>query len=600
MQIYFPDYKGRITSFHVVVVLLSLSLTLSAWQFSKHQVEARILAQFETSRDRTLEAIRERMTKYEDALWAGVAAVESHGGEISYEDWHKFAETLRIQERYPGINGIGLIHNLAEADLPAYLAQQQRIRPNFTVFPEHQHPDKMPITFIEPEASNAAAIGLDIAHEANRRAAAILSRNTGNAQITGPITLVQDAQKTPGFLFYAPFYQGAAPQTVQDRENQFTGAVYAPFVVYKLMQGLLAKNLRDVHFSIRDGDMVIYDEHAKADASIDPTPLFSEKVTMQVYGRPWVIDMRSDRVFRQQHAAAQPTIILIAGLMIEGLIISLLLMMAQANKKAIRYAERMTTDLQKESAQLAETNLTLTSKNEELEEYAYVASHDLRTPIRGIGGLTEMVEEDLEEYFASSNANPDVAANLTRIQERVSRMQELTHGILEFSNATADAEQSAPLNIIELTEALRCDFALSDSQLDLKSDVTQIQIEPIYFRRVVENLVSNAIKYHDNQKPLQIQINVDTDGMTCRVSIMDNGPGIDPKFHDRIFSLFQTLADSKAQHGTGIGLAIVKKLVARHGGVVSLRSTPGNGATFSFDWPLVAASYKTTPIEKAA
>lgn len=600
MQIHFPDYKGRITGFHVVVILLSLSLTLSAWQFSKHQVEARITAQFETSRNRTLAAIRERMTKYEDALWAGVAAVESHNNDISYDNWHKFAETLRIQERYPGINGIGLIHNVPEAELPTYLSQQQRIRPNFTVFPEHQHPDKMPITFIEPESSNAAAIGLDIAHEANRRAAAILSRNTGNAQITGPITLVQDTQKTPGFLFYAPFYQGTSPQTVQDRENQFTGAVYAPFVVHKLMQGLLAKNLRDVHFSIRDGDTLIYDEHAKADASIDPTPLFTEELTLQVYGRPWVIDMRSDLVFRQQSAEAQPTIILIAGLMIEALIITLLLMMAKANKKAVRYAERMTNDLKRESARLAETNSTLTSKNEELEEYAYVASHDLRTPIRGIGGLTEMVEEDLEDYFVSPEANPEVAANLTRIQERVARMQELTHGILEFSNATADTEQSIPVNIQELTEALRCDFVLSDTQLDLHSDVAQISVEPMYFRRVVENLVSNAIKYHDSQQPLYIQINIEASGTMCRVSIVDNGPGIDPKFHDRIFSLFQTLADSKAPHSTGIGLAIVKKLVARHGGVVTLKSTPGNGATFSFDWPLAPTTSKSAPLEKAA
>ena len=116
---------GRITAFHVIVVSLSLVLTLGAWQFSKSQIDTRIGLRFEASRDRTLGLITDRMKKYEDALWAGVAAIESHDGEISYEAWRTFAHTLRIDERYPGINGIGVIHFHTAETLGAYLAQQQ-------------------------------------------------------------------------------------------------------------------------------------------------------------------------------------------------------------------------------------------------------------------------------------------------------------------------------------------------------------------------------------------------------------------------------------------------------------------------------------------
>lgn len=600
MQKFIEDYKGRITIFHVLVIGLSLTLTISVWQYSKHQVEERTMAQFEAARDRTVAVIKERMIKYEDALWAGVAAVESHDSAINYDQWHNFAQNLRIEERHRGINGIGMIHYLKEPEVRGYLAEQRRLRPDFQIFPEHDNPEKMPITFIEPETTNAAAIGLDVAHEANRRAAALMSRDTGEARITGPITLVQDSAQTAGFLFYAPFYHGSAPQTLEERRAQFAGAVYAPFVVHKLMEGLLAKDLRNLRFSIRDGDKVIYDEHVMDDPNNDAKPLLSEQLDLTMFGRVWTLDVRSDLAFRQQHSEAKPTVILIAGLMIEGLIIALLVLMARANQQAVQFADRVTADLKRESAKLAQTNQILSAQNDELEEYAYVTSHDLRTPIRGIGGLTEMLEEDLEPYLASAEANPDVGENLKRIQERVTRMHELTQGILDFSQITSLEAQSRPVDIIDLGQTLQCDFSLSDTQFCLQSDVEQIDEEPVHFRRVVENLVGNAIKYHDRKLPLKIEIVIRAKGDFCHVSVIDNGPGIDPKFHERIFAVFQTLSPPDTANSTGIGLAIVKKLVARHGGQISLSSTPGKGATFSFDWPLHKNAVVTSPNEKAA
>lgn len=599
MPQHFSNVKGRITIFHVIVVSLSLVLTLTAWQFSKKQMEVRIAESFAASRDRTLAAIHERMVKYEDALWAGVATVETYDGDISLADWYRFAHTLRIEERHPGINGIGVIHYLDRGALGAYLAQQRTHRPDFNVFPNHDIPFVMPITYIEPEAINAAAIGLDVAHETNRRTAALLSRDTGRANITGPITLVQDSGKTPGFLFYAPFYSVAAPQTREARQAQFAGAVYAPFVVHKLMEGLLAKNLRDIRFSIRDAGQIIYDEHDPQDPNTDPAPLFSERISLPMFGRVWDIDMRSDLAFRRQQADTTPTAILVAGLMIEGLIIALLFLMARANAQAVSYADRVTRDLRASSAQLADSNQALCAKNEELEQYAYVASHDLRTPIRGIGGLTEMIEEDLEPYFSSNSANPDVADNLKRIHERVARMQDLTQGILDYSQLTPDHAQSLPAQICDLAQGLRTDYALAEEQLELTSDVPQIATEPLHFRRVVENLVGNAVKYHDRVEPLRIAIAITAQNGRCRVDVQDNGPGIAPEFHDRIFAVFQTLGTKNKIESTGIGLAVVKKLVAQVGGDVTLSSSLGQGATFSFDWPLDSGAHPT-PLRKEA
>ena len=262
----------------------------------------------------------------------------------------------------------------------------------------------MPITYIEPESTNAAAVGLDIAHETNRRTAALKARDTGIAQITGPIVLVQDAAKTPGFLFYAPIYAPGTPTNVAARQQGFQGAVYAPFVVHRLMEGLLAKDLRGVRFNIRDGDVLIYDELSQTDAEIDPNPMFTDQLSFDLYGRTWTLDIHSSLSFRKEASVVKPTLILLAGLIIEALIISLLFLMSQVNKRTVAYADQVTDELKQEKTKLVDTNALLMRKNDELERFAYVASHDLKTPIRGISGLTEMVQEDLEDYFAS----PDV------------------------------------------------------------------------------------------------------------------------------------------------------------------------------------------------
>lgn len=578
--------QGGFKLFHVIVVSLSLMLTLFAWQVSKNQIENRIALRFAASRDNATALIIDRMTKYEDALWAGVAAVESHGEDISYEDWHTFARTLRIDKKYPGINGIGVIHFHTAQTLDAYLAEQRQRRPDFRVFPEHDETIYMPITFIEPENINAAAIGLDVAHEQNRRLAALSSAETGAAQITGPITLVQDEGATPGFLFYAPFYRGDVPTSVDARREKAIGAVYAPFVVHKLMEGLLAKNLRDVRFSIHDGAMKIYDEHGRDDPLNDPDPMFSEQVELDVFGRKWTVDIRSNESFRGNNSFGQSTFVLIAGLVIEILIISLLVLMARANKRAITYADDVTAALKQETRQLDRVNKELSIKNEELEQFAYVASHDLKTPIRGINGLTEMIEEDLEEYFDSPFANPEVKDNLMSIRSRVVRMSQLTQGIMNFAQMDASARLGGVLDLNEVVSALTFDLGLEPGQISLEGDVTSVEFDIVNLRRVLENLIGNAVKYHDGANQLSVALSATSIEGRCHFTVSDNGPGIDPQFHSRIFNVFQTLHVYDGPESTGIGLAIVKKGIERNGGKITLKSSLGQGAVFSFDWPI--------------
>ncbi len=583
---------ARISLLHVAVIALSLIMTISAYYFSKAQIEKRTKARFEVSHERVLGLISERMKKYEDALWAGASAVQSHGGDISHGDWKVFAESLNIKEKYPGISGIGVIHYLDPDEIPGYLDDQRAVRPDFRIHPLHEQSEHLPITYIEPEAKNAAAIGLDVAHETNRRTAALASRDTGTAQITGPIVLVQDASSTPGFLFYAPYYSGEMPTTVAQRRAQILGTVYAPFVVRELMEGLLAKEFRQLRFDIRDGDDLIYDEHSDEDALNDTDPMYAKTAELELYGRTWTLDIRTNLAFRSINTYSQPSFILVGGLIIEALIIALLFLMSRANSRAIAYADRATTALRAESEKLADTNLELENSNIELaqtnsdlEQFAYAASHDLKTPVRGIGVLNEMIEDDLEDYFKGPDANPEVRENLTRIGERVGRMNDLINGVMAFSQVSGADIDGGTLSVRKIVGELNADFQLQPGQLTLVGADATVDVDSFNFRRVLENLVSNAVKHGASDDELRIKVSVERSSKGVRVSVADNGPGVDEEFHGRIFDVFQTLRVNGEQESTGIGLAIVKKAVERHHGKVSLISAAGSGATFIFDWP---------------
>ena len=559
--------RRTITPLHVVIILLSLMMTIGAWWFSKQQIETRIETRFQESRDSVVEILRTRMLKYEDALWAGVSALESHGGDIGYADWRTFANTLRIDQKYPGINGIGVIHRVHEEELPAYLAQRQAERPAFRIHPEHDEGIYMPISFIEPEDINAAAVGLDVAHERNRRMAALDSLESGEARITGPIFLVQDAGHTPGFLFYAPF--GST-----DAERMVSGAVYAPFVVRKLMEGLLAKERRDVRFSIVDDGETIYDEHSAEDARRDPNPMFSETVTIDLYGRNWVLDIRSNLGFRETGTYAQPTFILVGGLLIEVLIIAMLIMMSKANSRAVAYASEVTASLREQSEALVELNDGLEEAHRELEaqnstlaaqnfkieedhdrlqaalfeseelrreqsEFTYAVSHDLKSPANTMQlVLSELALEQEGKMDQESQELLELG------QQTASRMSELVEDILSYSWATnADSE----FEQIDMQECL--DDVLSDLRYDIERTGAEIEVDtldPVYgsktqIRMLLQNLISNGIKFQEEGAKPKIRVESRKDANTgdFMISVQDNGIGIDPKHITRIFGLFQ-------------------------------------------------------------
>ena len=276
---------ARLHWFHWVVLALSLMLTVAAWQYAKAQADRIAGERFDFAADQVLELVTERMRKYEEALRGGVAAMYSHGGDMSMAEWKTFADSLQIEKVYPGINGMGVVYRVPRDRVDEFLAVQRAYRPGFGIHPPHSEEVLYPITYIEPVETNSRALGLDMAHEVNRHTAAKKARDTGVPQITGPIVLVQDRERTPGFLFFSPFYRGGEVKSVEARRESLTGLVYAPFIFHRLIEGTLEKDKRNVVIRVMDGDSVMYDELRAGEENFDPDPMFRRRNSISMYGR---------------------------------------------------------------------------------------------------------------------------------------------------------------------------------------------------------------------------------------------------------------------------------------------------------------------------
>jgi PAS domain S-box-containing protein len=224
----------------------------------------------------------------------------------------------------------------------------------------------------------------------------------------------------------------------------------------------------------------------------------------------------------------------------------------------------------------------LARSNTELDQFAYVASHDLKAPLRGIANLSQWIEEDLGEVA------PEVHEKMTLMRGRVHRLEALIDGILQYSRAGRTRSSAERVDVgAMLHEVVELLAPPAEVTITIDPNMPTVVTERTPLQQVFMNLIGNAIKY--NQRPgATIQVSARDAGRFYAFSITDNGPGIAPEYHERIFGIFQTLESRDKVEGTGIGLSVVKKTVELRGGRVTVRSASDEGATFTFEWPKTA------------
>jgi PAS domain S-box-containing protein len=222
----------------------------------------------------------------------------------------------------------------------------------------------------------------------------------------------------------------------------------------------------------------------------------------------------------------------------------------------------------------------LSSANEELTNFAYVVSHDLKAPLRGIGSLADWLATDYADKF-----NAEGKEHMRLLVNRVHRMGALIDGILQYSRVGRVREAAHPIELEKMVAGvIDLQAAPSHIAIRVETPLPVVVAEPTRIEQVFHNLLSNAIKYMDKPHG-EIAIGCTDLGSEWRFHVRDNGPGIEQRHFERIFQLFQTLAARDRVESTGVGLALVKKIVELYRGRIWLESTPGQGSCFYFTLP---------------
>ncbi len=241
------------------------------------------------------------------------------------------------------------------------------------------------------------------------------------------------------------------------------------------------------------------------------------------------------------------------------------------------------TDRKRLERRLAHQARELLRSNEELEQFAYVASHDLKAPLRGIENLVSWIEEDLEGSLTG-----DTRTNMELLKSRVRRLESLLDDLLAYSRAGRAADASDLVDTGALVQELAVLVSPPEGfTITAEPSLPTLQAPRAPLTQVLQNLIGNAIKHHDH--PSDGHVWVEAASITAEAVefvVTDDGPGIPARFHDRVFGMFQTLRPRDEVEGSGMGLAIVKKLVERQGGKIWLtEGRDGRGLSVHFAWP---------------
>lgn len=225
----------------------------------------------------------------------------------------------------------------------------------------------------------------------------------------------------------------------------------------------------------------------------------------------------------------------------------------------------------------------LARTNEELEKFAYVASHDLKAPLRAITHLTDWIEEDISKHLGTEGQE-----NFILLRKRIKRMEKLLNDLLEYSRLGRKGHYSEELiSTNEIFEDILSILPVPKHiKINVKSTSSEIQVPRMPIQQILQNIIDNAVKYNDkDQGHIEIQVDDLFDPEFYIFSIKDNGAGIAEEYHEKVFEMFQTLQPRDKIEGSGMGLAYVKKAVEAYGGSIHIKSTAGIGSIFMLSWP---------------
>ncbi len=229
---------------------------------------------------------------------------------------------------------------------------------------------------------------------------------------------------------------------------------------------------------------------------------------------------------------------------------------------------------------LEQTKKELDSTKKELKTFAYIISHDLKAPLRAISQLSDWIYKDYADTFDKNGKEM-----MELLNNRVKRMEGLIDGVLQYSRAGRTFDKIEKVNLDSVVREVVQNLSPPENiKVTIKGSFPTVNAESNKIKQLFENLISNSINFMDKEKG-EIKVECDEEELHWKFSVSDNGPGIDPKFHEKVFKVFQTLQSKDVVETIGIGLPVAKKIVEHMGGQIGINSSAGKGCTVYFTIP---------------
>lgn len=589
-----PQTPSALTRMAPAVLLATLLLlTAAATWAAADRVRDRQREQLTGDAQDAVAAIDRRMDDYGQVL-RGAAGLYAASNTVSYREFHDYFADQDIARRFPGVQVIGSASYVPRAGIPDYTRRTRAAIKSsglkgygpFRPYPRLRatESEALIVDHLEPPPGNGRAFGLNFLSEPRRRTAALLARRTGDPASTAAIALIQTGGPSLGIDLFVPVY-GGPPRRGEPR--RWAGVVYAAFRIDNLLRGILGP---------MDGARVeVYDlgPSAKVPAgapvtrravAFDLRPGHRGKdikngshtrvETLEVAGRRWAVAYTRPGSSLSSGERAVPWLIAVAGVLVSLLAAALLRTLATSRRRAVALAQEMTGELREREEQLK-------ASNEELEHFAYLASHDLQEPLRTITSYTGLLGS------RAGDALDDRAKSwLGFVSDAAERMSHLISDLLEYSRTGSAGDEREPA-AVALDDAwdlavANLRHAIDDAGATVqRSELPVVRARPREMTSMLQNLIGNGLKYRRDGVAPVVRASAARDGNGgWELAISDNGIGIEPHHRERVFGLFQRLHTAEEYPGTGMGLAIVKKIVEANGGAVRVESTPGEGSTF--------------------
>lgn len=571
----------------LVPPLAVLAFSLAASWLVAGQVRDRERERITRGADEVVDEVQQRMEAYADVLY-GVKGLFEATGRVSRAEFHDYVGAQDVAHRYPGVQVSGFAALVPVREQRRYVRDVRRDvvasglpYPRFAPFPAPAGPDRLLISYLEPQRGNERAFGLDFLAERNRRGAAQRALQTNRPTITAPVRLVQERGTQTGFLLYVP---------VRRADAGVSGVAYAAFRMGDLMRGTLRAT--GARVSVYD----LGPESVAAPAALDSAPPTfasadapaagsSHTEVFSVMGRRWAIVYTPTSSVLSGAERTLPWLILLGGATLAVLAFWLLRTAATTERRALALAERMTEDLRTSQAELARSNA-------DLERFAHVASHDLREPLRTVISFLGLLTRRHGDALT-----PEARGFVDHAAGGAKRMNALIGDLLEYSRIGRSRRPSEPVDLDEVLEVARGNLraAIEEAGAEVTAGpLPTVAGDPSELAQVLQNLLGNALKYR-GERPPRIRIDARRRGEAWEVAVRDNGIGIEPRHHERIFVPFQRLHGREEYEGTGMGLAIVKRVLEARGGNIRLESAPGEGSCFVLTLPAVAPAPEREP-----